>query len=199
MSKFFEDKRNEAFGVDRHASMGSIRAKNMEMITRKEEPGDELAIRQVLLSAFRSEQEARLVDRLRQNGRPSISLVAESSSTIIGQIAFSPVTLISQLESKSGLGLAPLAVVPQWQRHGAGAELVRAGLAACADAGGEFVVVLGEPSYYRRFGFQKASLLGIENEYGVDDEFMIAPLRAESLAPGLAKYASEFADVSTTH
>jgi putative acetyltransferase len=77
--------------------------------------------------------------------------------------------------------------------------LVLAGLAACADAGGEFVVVLGEPSYYRRFGFQNASLLGIANEYGVDDEFMIAPLCAESLAPGLAKYASEFADVSTTH
>ena len=103
------------------------------------------------------------------------------------------------MESKSGLGLAPLAVVPQWQRHGAGAELVRAGLATCADAGGEFVVVLGVPSYYCRFGFQKASLLGIENEYGVDDEFMIAPLRAESLTPGLAKYASEFANVSTPH
>jgi len=122
MSKFFEDKRDEAFGVNRHASMGSIRAKNMEMFFRKEQP-DELAIRQVLLSAFRSEQEAKLVDRLRQSGRLSISLVAESSSTIIGQIAFSPATLISQLESKSGLGLAPLVVVPQWQRHGTGAEL----------------------------------------------------------------------------
>ena len=196
---FFEDKRIEAFGVDRHASMGSIRAKNMEMVIRKERPGDELVIRQVLLSAFRSEQEAKLVDRLRQNGRLSISLVAESSGMIIGQIAFSPVTLISRLESKSGLGLAPLAVVPQWQRHGAGAESMQAGLAACAQAGGKFVVVLGEPNYYRRFGFQKASLLGIENEYGADDEFMIAPLRAESLAPGLAKYAAEFANVTAPH
>lgn len=107
--------------------MGGMRAKNMEMTTRKERPGDELAIRQVLLSAFRSEQEAKRVDRLRQNGQLSISLVAESSAMIIGQIAFSPVTLISRLESKSGLRLAPLAVVPQWQSHGAGTGLMRAG------------------------------------------------------------------------
>ena len=74
-------------------------------------------------------------------------------------------------------------------------ELVRTGLAACADAGVEFIVVLGEPSYYRRVGFQKVSLLGIENEYGAANDLMIAPLRAETLASGLAKYASEFADV----
>ena len=98
--------------------MDSIRAKNIEMITREEQPGDEFAIRHILLSAFRSEQEARLVDRLRQDGQLSISLVAESSGTIIGQIAFSPVTLISQSESKGGLGLGSFAVVAQWRRHG---------------------------------------------------------------------------------
>ena len=67
----------------------------MELMIRKERPGDEIAIRQIHLRGFPSEQEANLVDRLRQNGRLSVSLLAESKGTIIGHIGFSPVTLIS--------------------------------------------------------------------------------------------------------
>ena len=173
----------------------------MELIIRAEQPGDELAIRHVLLTAFATAQEAELVDRLRSNARLSISLIAECNNSIIGQIAFNPVTLLSPSEiSVIGLGLAPLAVVPQRQRQGVGSQLVRAGLAACMESAVRFIVVLGESKYYERFGFQTASSLGITNEYGVNDEFLIAVLSAAaSLSPGLVRYAPEFGDISTSH
>jgi predicted N-acetyltransferase YhbS len=57
----------------------------------------------------------------------------------------------------------------------------------------------GESKYYERFGFQTASSLGITNEYGVNDEFLIAVANTASLSPGLVKYAPEFGDISTSH
>lgn len=95
----------------------------------------------------------------------------------------------------AGLGLAPLAVLPSEQRRGIGAALVRAGLDACRACGCRFVVVLGDPAYYARFGFRRASDLGVANEYGADAEFMLRELAPGGLPPGggLARYASAFA------
>ena len=91
----------------------------------------------------------------------------------------------------AGLGLAPLAVLPSEQRRGIGAALVRAGLDACRACGCRFVVVLGDPAYYARFGFRRASDLGVANEYGADAEFMLRELAPGGLPPGggLARYA----------
>jgi len=75
----------------------------MEITIRRENIGDEPAIREVLLSAFPTEQEAILVDRLRQNGRLAISLIAESGATIIGHIAFSPVSFSRVGANANGL------------------------------------------------------------------------------------------------
>ena len=93
--------------------------------------------------------------------------------------------------------MAPLAVLPAFQRRGVGTRLTQAGLEACRAAGFPFVVVLGEPDFYRRFEFQKASARGLRNAYGVDDPFMVIELRSASLPPGggLVKYAPEFADL----
>jgi putative acetyltransferase len=73
-------------------------------------------------------------------------------------------------------------------------ELIRAGLAACREAGFRIVVVLGEPDFYRRFGFQPAHLVGLENEYQVRDEFMVLELESGSLSGlrGLVRYGDEF-------
>jgi putative acetyltransferase len=72
---------------------------------------------------------------------------------------------------------------------------VREGLASCAQLGCGFVVVLGEPEYYGRFGFARASNYGLDNEYGVDEAFMALELKPGSLPPagGLVRYAPEFA------
>jgi putative acetyltransferase len=147
---------------------------------RPESPGDIGAIRAVNLAAFETSLEADLVDALRAQASPVVSLVAEQGGTIVGHILFSPVTLADHPEARIG-GLAPMAVAPQTQRRGIGSALVRAGLDACAmfDA----VVVLGHADFYPRFGFVPASRFGLRCEYDVPDEvFMAHELRPGALA-----------------
>src|SRR5262249_7015656 len=120
---------------------------------RPERPGDVTAIHAVHAAAFPTDEEARLVDRLRDAGRALVSLVAEADGAIIGHVLFSPVSV----GSASGVGLAPVAVLPAYQGRGVGSSLVREGLAVCRQGGYPFAVVIGGPGYYRRFGFSQAS------------------------------------------
>lgn len=69
---------------------------------------------------------------------------------------------------------------------------IREGLSRCEALGYDYCVVLGSPQYYSRFGFAKASRFGLQNEYGVDDEFMVIRLSSRELPRGAVKYASEF-------
>jgi hypothetical protein len=80
------------------------------------------------------------------------------------------------------------------QSRGIGGDLVRNGLAAAAEAGFGFVVVIGAPGYYERFGFRKASAFRLGNEFGVDDPFMALELSAGALsdAAGIVRYRPEF-------
>ena len=161
-------------------------------MVRPEEADDVAGIFAVHAAAFPSDAEARLVDALRAAGRLAISLVAEDDGRVVGHVAFSPVSVGG---ATGGLGLAPLAVAPGSQRRGIGGELVRAGLAAAARAGAGFVVVLGHPAYYPRFGFRLASDCGLGNEYGAGEAFMVAELRDGGLPAGggLVRYGPEFA------
>lgn len=158
--------------------------------------GDEEAIRRVHLEAFGGDIEARLVDLLRQRGKAIASLVADQHGQVVGHIVFSPVT-IDNAPGCRALGLAPVGVRPVNQRAGIGSRLVREGLVRCQDAGYDFVVLVGEPAYYARFGFQAAKPHGLDNEYGVDEEFMVLELRKGSLAAiaGLVRYGPEFAEL----
>lgn len=142
-------------------------------------------------AAFPSDAEARLVDALRAARRAALSLVAEHDGQVVGHVLFSPV----KSNRGRGLGLAPLAVLPRHQRQGIGAALIRAGIEACRAGGYDYAVVLGDPGYYRRFGFRRALDLGLQNEYGAQDEFMVLELRLGGLAgvTGLVKYCREFA------
>lgn len=161
-----------------------------QIAIRTERPTDCAAIHRVLLSAFPATQEADLVEQLRRNGRLLTSLVAESADEVIGYVAFSAVTVNGQ--RANGVGLAPLAVFSACQRHGIGSQLVRAGVASCAHAGVSFIVLLGEPEYYRRFGFITASDMGLSNEYDADHAFMVLELIPQSVKPGRVRYAPEF-------
>ncbi len=145
------------------------------MRIRPEQPTDHREIFALNAAAFDTDDEARLVDRLRDGGRLTVSLVAVSDQTIIGHVAFSPVTVNAQ--PTRGVGLAPLAVAAEQRGRGVGTKLVHAGIDTCREAGFDFAVVLGEPAYYRRFGFETASRFGLTNIYGVDEPFMAMPLR----------------------
>jgi putative acetyltransferase len=161
---------------------------------RAEQPGDWLAVHRVNESAFETHVEVDLVDALRQQASPIVSLVAEREGSVVGHILFSPVRLPYHPDLKI-MGLAPMAVAPQHQRSGIGSALVRAGLERCKELGCGAVAVLGHPEYYPRFGFSPASRFGIGCEYDVpDDVFMMLELRPGFLerASGVIRYHDAF-------
>jgi putative acetyltransferase len=164
----------------------------MAMI-RHEKPDDVPTIRRVHEAAFPTPAEARLVDSLRVGGHLALSLVCERDGNVVGHIAISPVTFADQ--RVNGLGLAPVAVLPDYQRQGIGGALINEGLTMCRARGVGFVAVLGEPAYYRRFGFAAAGPKGLGNEYGADEEFMVMELQPGALPAGrgLVRYGPEFA------
>jgi putative acetyltransferase len=169
----------------------------LKAFIRPERLDDAAAISDVLKSAFSTDQEAQLVEQLRRHQRLLISLVAELDGVIAGHIAFSAVKIDGSKKNLAGLGLAPVAVRPALQRRGLGTQLIRGGLTACAGAGAGFVVVLGEPDYYRRFGFRSAGLFKLENEYGAGDAFMAFELKQGSITAGLVRYAPEFSALTS--
>lgn len=168
------------------------------MIIRREQPGDEPAIFEVHRCEFPTDAEAKLVDRLRADGMASVSLVAFVDERIIGHVLLSPVTLTpSPFEAPTGLGLAPVAVLPVHHRKGVGSQLIESGIAECRRMGIDYVVVLGEPEFYRRFGFAKASDRGLDNEYGAEEHFMVIERTQGVLdgVRGLVRYAPAFAEL----
>ncbi len=161
---------------------------------RAERTGDGAAIAAVHMAAFGRPEEARLVGALREAGKNVVSLVAVADGGIVGHVLFSPVA-IEGIGAAIGAGLAPLAVLPSHQRRGIGAALVVAGLDALRPAGYGAPVVLGDPAYYRRFGFVSARQFGLSSEYDAPEgSFMALELRASAFAgaQGLCRYADEF-------
>lgn len=158
---------------------------------RPEDPGDAAAIRAVHEASFPTSAEAQLVDLLRAAGHLSVSLVAVRGKTIVGHVAFSPVTTAT---GAVGVGLAPVAVLERHRRGGIAARLIEAGLAACRDAHFRWAVVLGEPEYYSRFGFLPAQGFGLSDEYGGGPAFQALELTPGGLpiGAGLVRYAPEF-------
>jgi len=164
----------------------------MEIKICNEETKDIDQVRAILRAAFPTDAESKLVDALRANGKAVLSLVAAHDQQILGHILFSPVSTTPP-DTAKGIGLAPVAVHPNAQSQGIGSALIREGLARCKTLGYDYCVVLGDPKYYARFGFKKASSFGLQNEYGVDEEFMLIPFSNPELAHGIVRYASEFA------
>lgn len=162
----------------------------IDLTFRPEEPRDIEQVREIIQAAFPTDVESRLVDVLRANGKAIISLVAVKGDEVLGHILFSPVTTTPPRDSK-GIGLAPVAVRPDARSRGIGSRLIREGLRRCKDLGYDYCVVLGAPDYYQRFGFERASPLGIRNEFGVDHEFMVVRF-SDLAATGLVQYATEF-------
>ena len=156
---------------------------------RAEQQGDELGIRSVVTAAFSNHLEGQLVDELRSSGALKISLVALSGQRIVGHVGFSPVTAGSVI----GLGLAPLAIDPIFQRQGIGKALVRRGLLICKDLNYPFAVVLGSPDFYKQFGFVAASRWNLRDEYAGGDFFQAIEFQTHAIPRGeLIKYGPEF-------
>lgn len=162
------------------------------MNIRSERPADIDAIQHINESAFETPVESQIVDMLRANGNLIISLVANIGDTVVGHVAFSPVTLDG---AEGGLGLGPAAVLSEYRRRGIGDALVRDGLEDGRSRGYKFVVLLGDPAYYGRFGFEPASRWELVDEYGGGDAFQALELVDGGIPSGggLVRFGPEFA------
>jgi putative acetyltransferase len=162
------------------------------LLVRRESRADVDAIYALHSASFPTPAEARLVDALRAAGRLAISLVAVEQDRVMGHVAFSPITVDGV---PLGLGLGPVAVQLDCRRRGVAAQVIRQGLALCREAAAGLVVVLGDPRYYARFGFEPARRLALQNEHAWDDAFQAIELdRARVCSKGgLVRYAPEFA------
>jgi putative acetyltransferase len=167
------------------------------ILIRREKPEDIPLINSVIISTFKRDAEARLVDKLRRACADHLSLVAEDNNTIIGHIMFTPAHIIND-KTVSGMGLAPMAVIPSQQRRGIGKLLVKEGLKILRKKKCPFVVVLGHPEYYHRFGFQRASRFNIRSQWNdvPDEPFMILVMDGETMknVSGIARFRDEFND-----
>lgn len=140
------------------------------------------------------------MDLLRAHNAVLLSLVAAVENRVVGHILYSPVRLGSGPNELHGAALAPMAVLPQFQRHGIGSQLVAEGTRQLREANYPFIVVLGHPAYYPRFGFVPASRYGVRCQWQVaDDAFMLLPLNPSWVSGmfGLARYRDEFAAVAS--
>ncbi|WP_201313556.1 N-acetyltransferase [Dyella sp. EPa41] len=156
---------------------------------------DELAaIMAVHRAAFGRDDEAALVRRLRADGDDAFELLAEANGDVVAHVAYSRVR-IERGDDRRALGLAPVAVLPAWQHRGVGSTLIRYSLDALRQRPMRAVVVLGEPGYYARFGFQPASNAGLHDTYGGGDAFMALSLQPGGLDGyrGRVDYAPAFA------
>ena len=141
------------------------------MTVRSAVPADHPAIRKVLVAAFPGPDEADLVERLCADGDAVIELVADDGGLIVGHILFSPVEAPFR-----SLALAPVAVAPDQQGQGIGSALINAGHQIAREEGWEAILVVGDPQYYRRFGYDAALAARFASPYA-GEYFMVLALQ----------------------
>jgi putative acetyltransferase len=159
------------------------------MIIRSESPGDIVGIRFVEEAAFLQSAEADLVDDLRAAGDSVFSLIAVEGETVTGHAMF------SRLQAPfPALALGPVAVLPDRQRMGVGSRLIREGIARSEAAGWLGIFVLGDPAFYRRFGFDVGKASGFVSPYA-GPHWMALPLGRSELptSTGSIQHAPAFA------
>jgi HAD superfamily hydrolase (TIGR01509 family) len=164
---------------------------------RPEKSGDLPGIRLVEEAAFPRTTEVDLVDLVRERGQAVLSMVALQDGRLVGHVLFTPVTFDPPQAGRRGLGIGPLAVLPEFQRKGIGSRLMRAGLDHVRRLGYDFAVLLGDPGFYSRFGFTPGRGFGLAGDYGAGDEFQARELTPGALANvhGRVKYIPEFAEI----
>ncbi len=163
------------------------------MRIREEVPGDRDLIGALLDLAFGGTEESLLVERLRAESAVIAALVATENERVLGHILFSELPIETGGSSLRAAALAPLAVAPERQRQGIGTSLVRAGLEACRENGVAAVIVLGDPDYYRRFGFSSEAARNLHAPFS-GPAFMAMELVLGNLdsVAGTLRYATAF-------
>ena len=164
-------------------------ARPVDLLIRVELPSDAPAIRELNRKAFGQEAEAALVDALRENAKFLLSLVACVDGEVVGHLLFTD--MLGSVQRIAGL--APMAVLPGFQRRGVGSALVSEGLQYLREQSYIAAVVLGHKDFYPRFGFRPAEDFGITTQFEVPpDHLFVAPLAATPVNAGALRYQTEF-------
>jgi putative acetyltransferase len=159
---------------------------------RETMPSDYAAVRALLRQTFPGDEEADLVERLRADGDVLVELVQATGVDLRGHILFSRLAIERDDETLAAAALAPVAVLPAFQRKGIGAELIRAGKAHCAALGMKAIVVLGDTDYYPQFGFSAQAAESLQASFS-GPHFMALELSAGALrGGGNVRYAKAF-------
>lgn len=173
----------------------------MKLAIRTETPSDFASVYKINKQAFGQDAEAKLVELLRQSDAfiPSLSLVASLDGKLVAHLLFTKLRIVSkQGHSTESLALAPVAVLPEFQRQGIGKQLISYGLNKARDLQYLSVLVLGHEHYYPQFGFRPAATWHIESPFDVFSScFMALELQAGSLnaAAGMVQYPKAFESV----
>ena len=169
---------------------------HMEFQTRQEKAADHEAVERLITEAFASAphsdgNEAQLVNALRMSSShiPQLSIVALLGDKIIGHILFSKIKIGDGL----GLALAPLSVLPEFQRMGIGKALIAEGHRIAKEMGYSVSVVLGNPDYYKKSGYEPAAGFEIYPPFDIDSKYYMAyPLTNGTLPSGIVEYNKAF-------
>ena len=163
-----------------------------DIIIRRETAADIAAIDEVTIAAFdtlaiSNHTEQFIIRALRAANVLTLSLVAEVDGRVVGHVAFSPVTISDGTQNWHGLG--PVSVLPEHQRQGIGTALIREGLSMLKGLGAQGCCLVGDPAYYRRFGFQNTRGLIYE---GVPQEVFLALSLAGGAPQGVVVFHEGF-------
>lgn len=166
----------------------------LPLLIHTETTADHEAIREVNRLAFGRHDEALIADALRDGGHVRASLVAEIDRQIVGHALFSDLPIVGETATFPALALAPMAVLPEYQRQGIGSQLIRRGLDTCREHGHRIVIVLGHPIFYRRFGFSSELARQLDSPFSGKASFMAMELVEGALSgvSGRVQYPSPF-------
>ena len=176
----------------------------MEITIRQESPNDFNEVFSLIEKAFRTEQlsdhsEQFLVERLRKSSAfiPELSIVAEIGNRVVGHILLTKLKIKNDQHEFDSLALAPVSVLPEYQRKGIGGMLIEQAHIKAKELGHKSIVLVGHENYYPRFGYQQADKYGIEFPFDVPKENgLVIELFANSLkgVSGTVEYPKEFAE-----
>jgi predicted N-acetyltransferase YhbS len=178
---------------------------NQTVIIRKETPEDYDRVTELTEKAFETleisdHNEGKLVDKLRKATTfiDELSLVAELNGQVVGHILFTPIVIENNQQQFRSLVLAPVSVLPEFQKQGIGGQLIIAGHQKAKEMGFQSVILIGHPEYYPRFGYKTASWWGLKVAMKLpsDDVFMAVELTEGGLngVSGMVIFPPEFGE-----
>ena len=166
------------------------------MRIRADTPADAAAIEALTIAAFAqsshsSHTEQFIVRALRAAGELTLSIAAEEHGQVVGHVALSPVTITNDHghKAKGWYGLGPISVLPQRQGHGIGSRLMEQALSELRAMQAAGCVLLGDPAYYGRFGFQAHAGLQLP---GVPPGYFMALALHGPVPEGIVRYSDAF-------